>query len=171
MLDLAEHGRGTPFSNPYRCPWLGRTVRHVSKPCACPRCGFESNSWHGRWRDRHPAAAVCAGVFVGLPAGFILVCIMLAYPWFTIPVTIIVCAVLLNLATRRRAAIAARAEWEHREMMVRAMQPPGRPPAPDPQQMHDAAWQPDVAAVRPRSPAPWHIITQWPTQRFRNDKP
>ncbi|OIN79368.1 hypothetical protein BMG05_18465 [Mycobacterium malmoense] len=104
-------------------------------------------------------------MFVGLPAGYTLVGIMLIWPWFTIPATIIVCAVLLNRAARKRAAIAARAEWEHREMMVRAIQQPGRP-APDAQEMRLAAWQPDIA-VRPSRPAPWHVVTQWPTQQFR----
>ncbi|ORW28190.1 hypothetical protein AWC19_27530 [Mycobacterium palustre] len=104
-------------------------------------------------------------MFVGLPGLYTLVAIMLVYPWFTIPATIIVCAVLLNRAARKRAAIAARADHEYREMMVRAMQQPGRP-ALDAEGLRRAAWQPDVA-VRPSRPAPWHVVTQWPTEQFR----
>lgn len=41
---------------------------------------------------------------------------------------------------------------------------------PDAEQMHQQAWQPDIPgspAVRPRNPAPWHVVTQHPTQQFR----
>lgn len=138
----------------------------MSSQCVCPRCGFESSCSHGRWVDRHPAAAVSAAVVFGLPAGYTLVGVMLVYPWFTIPVTIIVCAFLLNRLARRRAAIAARADWEHREMMVRAMRqlpdraaPPPRPPLLPPN------------SVRPAKPAPWHIVTQWPTKPLRKAGP
>lgn len=134
---------------------------------ACPRCGLESS--RERWWDRHPAAAVCTGVFVGLPTLYTLAGIILAYPWFFVPVLVIVCAFVIDRRMRRRAAISARAEWEYREEMVRAMQhQPGRPPTPPgAAQMRQAAWQPDGSAVRPRNPAPWHVVTQWPTQRFR----
>lgn len=40
---------------------------------------------------------------------------------------------------------------------------------PDAEQMRQRAWQPDIAgspAVRPRNPAPWHVVTQHPTQHF-----
>lgn len=163
-------------ANPYQRTPLGPTIPRMSKTRGCPRCGLELS--RDTWRDRHPAAAVCAGVFVGLPAGYTLVGIMLIWPWFTIPATIIVCAVLLNRAARKRAAIAARAEWEHREMMVRAMQQFPSRPLPGAQQMRREAWQPRVPLpptpqnvgqmpVRPRNPAPWHVVTQWSTERFR----
>jgi hypothetical protein len=42
----------------------------------CPRCGFESNQIG--WCDRHPATAVCAGAFIGLPALYTVVGIILA---------------------------------------------------------------------------------------------
>lgn len=85
----------------------------------CPRCGFESS--REPWRDRHPAAAVCAGVFVGLPALYTVAGVILAYPWFFVPVLVVVCAVVVDRRMRRRAAIAARADYEHRALMARAV--------------------------------------------------
>jgi hypothetical protein len=42
---------------------------------------------------------------------------------------------------------------------------------PDAEQMRRQAWQPDLqgqapAAVRPKNPAPWHVVTQFPTRQF-----
>jgi hypothetical protein len=129
----------------------------------CPRCGLESPA--PSWPERHPFAAAVFGV----PTAFTVVSVTLAYPWFFVPMLVIVCALLVNRAARRRAATAARADWEHREMMARAIwqQPRGRPALPDAEQMRQAAWQPDISAVRPRNPAPWHVVTQWPTTSFR----
>lgn len=43
---------------------------------------------------------------------------------------------------------------------------------PDAAQMRQQAWQPDLhdgaAAVRPTNPAPWHVVTQYPTQQFHS---
>ncbi|WP_169619256.1 DUF2510 domain-containing protein [Mycolicibacterium peregrinum] len=43
---------------------------------------------------------------------------------------------------------------------------------PDAEQMRRRAWQPElsgpVQAVRPKNPAPWHLVTQFPTRQFRN---
>lgn len=124
----------------------------MAENCACRRCGYESTCSHGRWWDRHPYAAV----LFALPAGYTLIGVMLVYPWFTIPATIIVSAALLNRAARKRAAIAARADWEHREMMVRAMQ-----------QFPDRSLPPLPPPVQPRNPALWNVITQWPTRPIR----
>jgi len=42
-------------------------------------------------------------------------------------------------------------------------------PLPDAEQMRRQAWQPDeVPAVRPSNPAPWHVVTQYPTRQFRS---
>ncbi|MCA2248813.1 hypothetical protein JF729_13585 [Mycobacterium intracellulare] len=99
----------------------------------CPRCGFESS--RDSWRDRHPAAAVCAGVFVGLPALYTLVGVILAYPWFFVPVLVVACGFVVDRRMRRRAAIAARADYEYRQQMLAAVltgqrlpsiQPPSR---------------------------------------------
>lgn len=121
----------------------------------CPRCGYESRRPKGAtWTDRHPAATVCAGVFVGLPALYTVAGVIVAYPWFTVPVLVVVCAVVVDLRMRRRAAIAARADWEHREAMNRAVFG-GRiilpPPAPGPQ----------------RDELPGHVMNRWPTTRAR----
>jgi hypothetical protein len=86
---------------------------------ACPRCGLESK--RRGWWDRHPAAAVCAAVFFGLPALYTVVGVILAYPRFLVPVLVVVCAVVVGRRQRRRAAIAARADHEHRELMARAV--------------------------------------------------
>lgn len=133
--------------------------------CACVRCGHEINCTHGNWIDRHPVATV----FIALPTLYTIVGVILAYPWFFIPLLVVVCAWWVNRQQRRRAAIAARADWDYRQAMVRAtQQAPARPAVPPgAEQMRRQAWQPDVAAVRPRNPAPWHVITNWPTERFR----
>jgi hypothetical protein len=82
---------------------------------ACPRCGLESKQ--DAWHDRHPVAAV----LLALPTLYTLTGVILAYPWFFVPVLVIVCALLVNRAGRRRAAIAARADHEHRQMMAAAV--------------------------------------------------
>lgn len=82
---------------------------------ACPRCGLESR--HDRWWDRHPGAAV----LFALPAGYTLVGVILAYPWFFVPLLVVVCAVVVDRRQRRRAAIAARADHDYRELVARAV--------------------------------------------------
>jgi hypothetical protein len=82
---------------------------------ACPRCGLDARSSHGSWVDRHPAAAVC----FALPAGYTLVGVILAYPWFFVPILLVVAAFWVDRRQRRRAAIAARTDHEHREQMAR----------------------------------------------------
>lgn len=82
---------------------------------ACSRCGFESA--HDRWPDRHPVAAV----LFALPAGYTLIGVLLAYPWFFVPLLVVVCAVVVDRRQRQRAAIAARADHEHRELVARAV--------------------------------------------------
>lgn len=109
---------------------------------ACERCGYEPRrSKRDAWADRHPAAAVCAGVFVGLPALYTIAGVILAYPWFFIPVLVVVCAVVVDRRMRQRAAIAARADWEHRALMARTV---FGPPTPLPVRRGRAAdhWSP-----------------------------
>lgn len=102
----------------------------------CPRCGFESE--RDGWRDRHPAAAVCASVFVGLPALYTVAGVILAYPWFAVPVLVVVCAVVVDHRMCRRAAIAARADWEHRRLIAAPIAPV-RPVGQ--RQAHSLPWQ------------------------------
>lgn len=106
---------------------------------ACQRCGYEPRrpKWDA-WADRHPAGAVCAGVFVGLPALYTVAGIILAYPWFFVPMLVVVCAVVVDRRMRRRAAIAARADWEHRALIAA----PIAPVRPVPQRLaHSLPWQ------------------------------
>lgn len=110
---------------------------------ACPRCGFESE--RARWWDRHPVAAVCAGVFVGLPALYTVAGVTLAYPWFAVPVLIVVCAVLVDRRMRQRAAIAARADWEHRQMIATAV------------------FRQGSSRLREEPCSPRHVMNRWPT--------
>lgn len=122
----------------------------------CPRCGFESS--RDRWHERHPVAAA----IFGLPAFLTVVGATIAHPWFAVPVLVAVCALLVNDAMRRRAAIAARADWDYRQQMAASI-PLARPPLPSGGQFVPP---PGPAFVRPRNPAPWHVVTQMPTQVF-----
>lgn len=73
--------------------------------------------------------------------------VILAYPWFAVPVLVVVCALLVNRAQRRRAAIAARADHEHRQQIAGAV----------------------FAELRmsPILPAPAPVMNRWPTTRHR----
>jgi hypothetical protein len=80
---------------------------------ACPRCGLETSCPHGGWPDRHPAAAVTAGLF-----GLTLMCMMLSvHP--VAALTMLTVAGLAGAAYRidrehlRRQALAARADYEN----------------------------------------------------------
>jgi hypothetical protein len=57
---------------------------------------------------------------------FTVVSIVLAYPWFCIPMLIVAAAFWVDRRQRRRAAVAARADHEYRELMVAAAR--GVPP-------------------------------------------
>ena len=92
----------------------------------CPRCGHEWSRFKcdHSWADRHPAAAV----LFALPAGYTLVGVILAYPWFFVPLLVVAAALWVDRRNRHRAAVAARADHEHRELMARAIF--SLPPAP-----------------------------------------
>ncbi|OBH58771.1 hypothetical protein A5685_05165 [Mycobacterium colombiense] len=64
---------------------------------------------------------MCAGVFVGLPALYTVTGVILAYPWFFVPVLVVVCAFIVDRRMRQRAAIAARADYEYRHLILRAV--------------------------------------------------
>lgn len=116
----------------------------------CPKCGFGSACLHGYWWDRHPWPAA----ILGIPVALITLSAMAAHWWMTIPITGIVSAVILNHLSRKRQAAAARADWEHQQQLLSAMQEYNR---------WAASINPLLLAVKPRQPAPWHIITQLPT--------
>jgi hypothetical protein len=139
-----------------------------SKACACERCGFETTCTHGNWVDRHPAWTIIGALSV------------LGCMSFTFSVNPLAGAVITAVAAamwafdaigrnrQRRHALAARADWEYRAAMAHNAQTP-KPPQPD---LMREAWQPDpssqlpMPAVRPANPAPWHVVTQWPTRQF-----
>lgn len=107
---------------------------------ACERCGYESGGPKGRldrsapgrrrvrWRVRRLAGALHRRRRdPGVPVVFV-------------PVLVVVCAFVVDRRMRRRAAIAARADYEYRQQMlgtvmadhrVLAMQPPPRRQAAD----------------------------------------
>lgn len=86
----------------------------MSKHC-CPRCGFESA--RRSWCERHPIATT----FIAVPTLYTLVGVILAYPWFMVPLTVLAAAVWVDGRNRRRAAIAARADHEHQQIIARAV--------------------------------------------------
>lgn len=95
---------------------------------------------------------MCAGVFVGLPALYTVAGVILAYPWFFVPVLVVVCAFIVDRRMRRRAAIAARADYEYRQQMLATIRAdPGLPP------IHPM----------PAPERPGHVMNRWPTTRAR----
>lgn len=87
---------------------------------ACPRCGYEPHRiariYPGGWADRHPAAAVTAGLFT-----LTLMSMMLSvHPIAAL--TLIGLGVVAwgvrvtSLNRRRREALAARADYEYRAL-------------------------------------------------------
>lgn len=96
----------------------------MSKHC-CPRCGFESR--RRNWPERHPAATAV----IALPTIYTLVGVILAYPWFCIPLLVVAAAVWVDRRNRQRAAIAARADHDHRRIIAAAVFTPQRPRGAD----------------------------------------
>lgn len=83
----------------------------------CPRCGVPLKWTHRSWPDKHPAAAVTAGlttlVFMGM---------MLSVHPVAAAVIIGIAAAIaaargVAAARRRREALAARADYENRKLM------------------------------------------------------
>jgi hypothetical protein len=96
----------------------------------CRRCGHERRCSHGSWPDRHPVAAVTLAVIV--------LAMTVAHPWL-LGCLVVGGAVYMAVRARgRRAALAARADWEHRALMA-APVPTVRPLAQ--RQAHSLPWQ------------------------------
>jgi hypothetical protein len=95
---------------------------------SCPRCGLESS--RDRWQDGHPAAAVCAAVFFGLPALYTIVGVLLAYPWFFVPLVVVALAfvAIVDRRQRQRHAIAARADDAYGRQIAKAVFAPRKLP-------------------------------------------
>lgn len=90
----------------------------------CPRCGLESSCPHGSWPDRHPAAAVTAGLFA-----LVWMSMMFSvYPVASLIMTGLGAAVwgvrAAGRERRRREALSARADYEHRALMAVPLQWP-----------------------------------------------
>ncbi|BBY36308.1 hypothetical protein MMAN_04420 [Mycobacterium mantenii] len=111
---------------------------------ACPRCGLEARCSHRTWPDRHPAAAVTVAIVV--------LAMVVAHPWL---LAVVAAGGGVYAAVRRqqrRDALAARAEYEHRQIMSAAFRwgpmelaatPPNRPAAAAPPSQRAADhWSP-----------------------------
>ncbi|MBS4728540.1 hypothetical protein MSM1_09370 [Mycobacterium sp. SM1] len=101
----------------------------------CPRCGYETRCTRAAWPDRHPAAAVTAGLFA-----LALLCMMLSVHPVAALAVIALASVggavwMLNGERQRRQALAARADYEHAALMAAPVRPlPQR-------QTHSLPWQ------------------------------
>lgn len=99
----------------------------------CARCGHEDTCEYGSWHDRHPVAATLGALFA-----LMWMCAMFdSYPVTAAVVTAIGGAGLAWRVVRRdrmrRDAIAARATWEHQQLMARQIpQPVVLPPRYEP---------------------------------------
>jgi hypothetical protein len=81
--------------------------------------GVTTHPW-----DRHPLA----GGLLVLPAGYTIIDVLLAYPWFFVPVLVVVCAVIVDRRQRQRRAIAARADHAYRKQIAEAVFAPRKLP-------------------------------------------
>lgn len=81
----------------------------------CPRCGYESA--RKSWPEQHPAATVV----IAVPSVWMVVAALVAHPWVFVPLLIVSCAVWVDRRQRRRSAILARADHDHRSLMARAV--------------------------------------------------
>ncbi|WP_157185994.1 hypothetical protein [Mycobacterium canetti] len=109
---------------------------------SCPRCGYETR--RKSWAQRHPAATAV----IAVPTIYLLIGALLAYPWLCMPLLVVGAAWWMDRRNRRRAAIVARADHDHRELMARAV----FTDAPQPQPHR-----------RPAARRPGHVLTDWPT--------
>lgn len=128
------------IANHHTCPSCGSR---------CPRTGFSG------WADRHPAAAVTAGLFILVFTAAILSTHPIAATVMIAIAGVVGFAVLVDRERQRREACAARAERDYRrnaELIV----------------SYDRGRQ--LAAVKPAQPresAPWHVVSLLPTQPLR----
>lgn len=103
----------------------------------CTRCGHETPCSR-RWADKHPAAAVTAGLFT-----FVFMSAMLSvHPVAALAVIVLAgvggVAYLVNRERDRRAALALRADYENRALLAASV-PPVRP-LPQ-RQTHSLPWR------------------------------
>lgn len=103
---------------------------------SCPTCGHRHST--RSWADRHPAAAVIAGLFTLSWVATMFSDHPIAATAMTAVAGIAGAAYLTDRERDRRAALAARAEHDYRQLLAAplpALQPPPQPPA------HTLPWQ------------------------------
>lgn len=112
----------------------------------CPRCGLESRCSRSSWPDRHPTATV---IGVTLVSVFTLV-VVVGYPWLLLVGAVGYVVYVIDREYRRRRALAARADWDYRELMSAPVTPPRALPALPP-----VAPRPQRAEPRRRGADHW----------------
>jgi hypothetical protein len=122
----------------------------------CLRCGHESRCSRRGWADRHPAAAVTAGLF-----SLTLMSMMFSeHPVAAAAVTAVAGAGAalwaFNRERDRRGAVAARADHEYRALMAAAL--PSLPSLTAPARKPPA---------RPHNSTPWQHISLLRTEPLR----
>lgn len=131
-------------------------------------------------------AAICAiSGERGAVEGVAIVAVLVGAPLFLVMLAVRTAKRSNRSRANRRAyedGLAFRLDQQHQAMMrgdvdagvYGEFRPPRLPhdDHPDAEQMRRRAWQPDLSgpakAVRPKNPAPWHLVTQFPTRQFRN---
>ncbi len=121
----------------------------------CPRCGYENTCRYGNWFDRHSVMATIGGLssltFMGM-----MFSVYTSATWTMVALAATVIGVrALGTERQRRAALVARADWEHAQLMARSQMPAI--------QLHPYA----PLAPQPRV-AERHVMNQWPTTPIRS---
>lgn len=117
----------------------------------CPRCGHEDHCGYGSWVDRHPAMATLGGLFSLVFMGMM----FSVHPVASAAMVTLGAAVLgVRAAGRerlRRQALAARADYDHAQLMAQGQMPPIRLPR----------------EPLPPRPVQRHVMSSWPTTPTR----
>lgn len=89
----------------------------------CPRCGHEDHCGYGSWFDRHPVMTTVGALFSLTFMGMLFsVYTSAAWTMVTLAATAVGVRVLAK-ERQRRSALAARADYEHAQLMARAQMP------------------------------------------------
>lgn len=107
----------------------------------CPRCGLESHHSQGGWHDRRPTGAVVLTV--------IMLAMAVTHLWLFGVAAVGGALYFTHRERRRREALAARADYEHRRLMASAVFEP--------------QWPRGFLPAPVKHPAARHVLTQWPT--------
>jgi hypothetical protein len=110
---------------------------------SCPRCGLESNYSRRTWPDKHPAAAVTAGLVTLVFMGMMLSVHPVAAVMLLAVAAVVGAVVVAGRAQDRRDAMAARADYENRKWMESSIKWPAlSPEAPRPSRRPADHWSP-----------------------------